>query len=191
MTAFLILLMSLFPSKETTIPVSKRGDFIAYIVQGEKKFPVKNNVIQLAPAPFQIIFEFPEPHGVEVSASFDKSTFEKVNSKIHYRALPGFVHIGMAEEWKNLDRSIIVADSAASYWWYDTDEKNRFDSIQIVEGKIICFRSVDFIHNRFEKNKINISQIVEPLYLVFVTSDYVDNKWHEYKRKGVCIKWHK
>lgn len=128
--------------------------------------------------PFDLLFESDSAFAVLVNASFQSGTFMGALSGIPTKDLPGFLETGMAEKLFNEDRDVIIADSAPSYWYFDSKQDHRFNKVKRKRGRLICTRTIESFYFR----ETAISGALkgarhQPLYLVVAVQP--NNRWPE------------
>ncbi|WP_430612757.1 hypothetical protein [Flavobacterium sp. JP2137] len=191
--AFLIL-FGLFISSLTVNAAPKIGEnkFKFKIFQNGREVAVKNHVVELQPTTFQLQFIFDDPMGVLVHASFKDSTYKDAAAGVPVSEISG-METGMAEELFNPSESVIVEDSAPSYWFFDNTEEHRFDDCVQKNDVWVCTRTIDNFNYVFKDKLVSVSKAKTPLYLVVISADYDEDtaKQVEYQREYVAIKWKK
>ena len=164
--------------------------FSVHFEQGTKVIEADDEVT-LKKEPFDIVFEFPEPMGVLVHASFNPETYNLALENKPLKKLPGFENTGMAEGLFNTDNEILLNATAPGYWFYDDDEAHRFNEAKEKSGKITCKRHV--IHfNEIDSNRVtNVEDVIAPLNLVFISVERgeSDKETLEIHRVPVRIEW--
>ncbi|MBW3519143.1 hypothetical protein [Flavobacterium sp. NKUCC04_CG] len=162
------------------------------IFQNGKEVVVKNHAIELEPTTFQLKFLFDNPMGILVHASFKDQTYKDIVAGKPLSQIPT-METGMAEELYNPSESIIIEESAPSYWFFDNTEEHRFDDCILKEDIWECTRTVDNFNYVFKDKLVNVSKAKVPLYLILVSSDFDEqtDKQTEYQREYIVIKWKK
>jgi hypothetical protein len=164
--------------------------FTIRILQDGMEVPIKKNEVTLDKKPFVIEFSLVSPMGILVNASFDEQSFNISKNKKN-GMIPGFHETGMAEDVFNKQKEIMISDQAPNYWYYETDEFNRFDKIEKKDGKIICTRTVEQLNRVAQSLTIPLEKVSAELYLVFLVtqrgkSEEADK---ELQRERLLIKW--
>lgn len=167
----------------------KEKDFHVVIEQNGKLIESKNGVVSIDKSEFNILFEFNNPMGLLINGSFKKKTYKLASKGKHKSKLPGFQATGMAEGLSNPDKVIFISDDAPNYWFYDDDEKNRFNSTEKVDGKLLCRRIIKKFYDVKTKTTIKVENVNKPLYLVFISYKYKDKEKMEIKREWIKINW--
>ncbi len=169
----------------------KDKDFHVIIEQNGEFIEPNNGVVTLDKSTFNIVFEFNEPMGLLINGSFKKNTYMLATKGKHKSKLPGFHHTGMAEGLLNPDKEIFISNDSPNYWFFDDNEKNRFNYIEKVDGKIICTRVIENFYDVHTKTNIKVENVNEPLYLVFISYMRGENITDviEIKRECIKIKW--
>jgi len=183
--ALLIIFFSLSSMNE------KEKGFHVVIEQNGKLIEPKNGVVSIDKSEFNIIFEFNNPMGLLINGSFKKKTYKLASKGKHKSNLPGFQSTGMAEGLLNPGKEIFISDDAPNYWFYDDDKKNRFNSIEKVDGKLFCRRIIKNLYDVDTKATTIVENVEQPLYLVFISYKYVDKEEVEIKREWIKINWKK
>ncbi|MCU0428988.1 MAG: hypothetical protein MUF42_03370 [Cytophagaceae bacterium] len=169
----------------------KQKDFHVLIEQGGVIITPNNGEINLKKGEFNIVFELSEPMGVLVNGSFQETTYERAVKGKPKSDLPGFENTGMAEGLLNPDKEIFISNDAPNYWFYDDKENNRFNSVEVVNEKLICKRIIQNFYEVETKKNIKVENVSKPLYLVFISyrqgKSIVDEI--ETKREWVKINW--
>ena len=172
------------------VNVAQHEIFSLHFEQGTKVIEADDEVT-LKKEPFDIVFEFPEPMGVLVHASFNPETYDEAIGGKLLKKLPGFENTGMAEEVFNKDNEILLNATAPGYWYYDNDEAHRFNEAKEKSGKITCKRHVVQL-NEIDSNRVtNVEDVVAPLNLVFISYERgeSDKETLEIHRVPVKINW--
>lgn len=184
-TTFLISLMS-----APRINEAQHEIFSVHFEQGTKVIEADDDVT-LKKEPFDIVFEFPEPMGVLMHASFNPETYNLALENKPLKKLPGFENTGMAEGLFNPDNEILLNATAPGYWFYDNDEAHRFNEAKEKSGKITCKRHV-VQFNEIDSNRItNVEDVIAPLNLVFISVERGESEKEvlEIHRVPVQINW--
>lgn len=184
----LVLGASSYPGKQKS---DSDKVFKITIEQNGKQQKIEDNHILLQPGSFEIVIEMSEPMGILVNASFDDKTFKLASKNKHLDKLPGFEETGMAEGLLNTDKEILLSEKAPSYWFYDTEEENRFNSISKLENGIVCKRTIENLFDTETSTGIKITDVSKPIYLVFISykkgSEITDQI--EVQRQSIAIEW--
>ncbi len=162
------------------------------IFQNGKEVVVKNHTVELEPTTFQLKFLFDDPMGILVHASFKDKTYKDIVTGKPLSQIAA-METGMAEELYNPSESIIIEESAPSYWFFDNTEEHRFDDC-VLKGDIWeCTRTIDNFNYVFKDKLVPVSKAKNPLYLVLVSTDFDEqtDKQTEYQRGYVVINWKK
>ncbi|MBN4052002.1 hypothetical protein JYT53_00715 [Cytophagaceae bacterium AH-315-L13] len=187
-TKFLVAVLAILILTSGT---SIEKDFHVKIEQDGQIIEPINNKIILKRKEFSIVFEFSEPMGLLINGSFVKKTYKLASKNKPKTRLPGFQNTGMAEGLLNPDKEIFVSNDSPNYWFYDDNEKNRFNEIITIGDKIICKRIIQNLYDIGTKTNIKVEDVDKPLYLVFISykrGDKVTDQI-EIKREFVKIKW--
>ncbi|MFA9213564.1 MAG: hypothetical protein ACEQSR_06920 [Candidatus Methylacidiphilales bacterium] len=165
--------------------------FSFYIEQNSLKQAVNNDGLLLNKGAFDIVVKFSEPMGILVNASFNKKTYTESLKGTHIDKLEGFKNTGIAEGLLNADKEIFVSDKSPNYWYYDSDEDNRFNGIEKTIDGIVCKRSIENLFLLDKKNTIKISKVKKPLYLVLISYKRGENFMDriEIQRHCLAINW--
>lgn len=189
--ACLFLLSSNTPLKNTVN--EKRIPFKIYIEQDGIRQTIKNNEITLNKMSFNIVFVLAKPSAVLVSASFDKSTYEKALKNEPLSKLPGYEGTGMAEGLFNSDNELFIDDNAPSYWHYENDKEHRFNKVVKTKDSLVCTREIRQFYVLEGKDNIvvPVKDVNKPLYLVFMdyTTDQKTFERTELQREMIKINW--
>lgn len=171
----------------------KEKDFHVFIEQNGKLIEPINGVVNLDKSEFNLVFEFNEPMGLLINGSFKKKTYKLATKGKTKSLLPGFQNTGMAEGLLNPDKEIFLSNDSPNYWFYEDSEKNRFNSIEKVDEKLICKRTIKNLYEVDKKTNTEIENVNKPLYLVFISyklgEKFTDEI--ELKREWIKIKWNK
>ena len=139
------------------------------IVQNGRTIPVKGNSVLLNKETFQLVFTLKHEEGILVHASFNPYTFNKLSSGVLVDDIEA-LGMGMAAGLYNPSESLVVEDSAPSYWFYDSEEEHRFDSyMELIDG-VECIRTVSNLENIEDESLMSVKEVNRPLYLVIVSS---------------------
>lgn len=139
------------------------------ILQDGKIVSVKGNSVLLDKETFQLVFTLKHEEGVLVHASFNPYTFDELSRGELVDDIET-LGMGMAAGLYNPSESLVVEDSAPSYWFYDSEEEHRFDSFQNVVGGMECIRTISNFENIEDESLMSIEKVNRPLYLVIVSS---------------------
>ncbi len=171
----------------------KEKDFHVRIEQNGKVFESINGLVTLDKKEFNIVFEFSEPMGLLINGSFYEKTYKLASKGIIKSELPGFKNTGMAEGLLNPDKEILISDDSPNYWFYDDNEKNRFNSIEEAGGNILCRRIIQNLYDVETKTTIKVEDVSKPLYLVFISYKRGEKITDEIelKREWIKIIWNK
>ena len=171
------------PNTEKTFKVT--------IEQNGTQQEIKNNSVVLNRRTFDIVIEFSEPMALLVNASFNKKTFNQASKNIHLDKLPGFQETGMAEGYFNTEKQLFLAYKAPNYWYYDSDDDNRFNIVDKTDHGIICKRTIENLYDIDTKTSIKTKEIDKPLYLVFISYKRGENITDriEVQRQYFKVKW--
>ncbi len=191
----LVLVVLVFGAFHFSKDLNRDNDnrFSVTIEQNGEKKNIENNTVVLGQGTFDIVFEFSEPMGLLVNASFSKKTFELASKNEHLDKLPGFEETGMAEGILNSEKEVFVSYNAPNYWYYDTDEQNRFNSVYRTVNGIVCKRTIESFYDTDSKTRIKVTDAEKPLYLVIVSykrGEKITDKI-EVQRQYLRIKWKK
>jgi hypothetical protein len=169
----------------------KEKDFHVTIEQRGQIIRPINGEVSLDKSEFTIVCEFTQPMGLLINASFNKKTYELANKGKSKSELPGFENTGMAAELLNPNKEICLSEDAPNYWYYENNEENRFDTIDKVQGKIICKRIIQNLHDVENNRNIKVENVTAPLYLVFISKKPGKDVMNdiEIKRESVEIRW--
>ncbi|SFJ87390.1 hypothetical protein [Myroides guanonis] len=139
------------------------------IVQDGKIISVKDNSVLLDKETFQLVFTLKHEEGVLVHASFNPYTFNEVSNGVLVDDIET-LGMGMAAGLYNPSESLVVEDSAPSYWFYDSEDEHRFDSYMELRDSMECIRTVSNLENIEDESLMSIQKVNRPLYLVIVSS---------------------
>lgn len=139
------------------------------IVQNGRIVSLKGNSVLLDKETFQLVFTLKHEEGILVHASFNPYTFNEVSNGVLVDDIET-LGMGMAAGLYNPSESLVVEDSAPSYWFYDSEEEHRFDSFQNVVRGIECIRTISNLENIEDESLMSIVKVNRPLYLVIVSS---------------------
>lgn len=177
------------------IPQTKFQDneqvFSFYVTQNGVRQAINDNAVTLNKGAFDIVIKLSKPMGILVNASFDNKTYSEAVKGTPLDKLEGFKNTGMAEGLLNADKEILVADKSPNYWFYDTDEDNRFNGIEKTNDGIICKRTIENLFLKDKQKTIKIGKVKKPLYLVLVSSKPGENFTDriEVQRHYLAINW--
>ena len=162
-------------------------DFDVYIEQKGKIIKSENEEVTLKKSAFDIVIEFTEPAGVLINASFNSQSYSFAHKGIPKNEISGFKNTGMAEHLSNPDNEILISFDAPSYWFFENEEKHRFNSVQYKKGKYICKRTIENFYDVDSGKNTIVEEVEDPLYLVFIMSEYNQDftKENELKRKMI------
>ena len=166
-------------------------NFSVTITQNGQEQVNSNNIVTINKDTFDIVFKFSEPMGILVNASFDKKTFKLASKNKHLDLLHGFQSTGMSEGLFNTDREIFISENAPNYWYYETDEENRFNRSEKNNNEIICKRTIENIFEPDLGTKIKVTEVNSPLFLVFISykrGEKITDRI-EVQRQCIMIKW--
>lgn len=163
----------------------KENDFHVIIEQDGKIIESNNGVVTLDKRPFTFVFEFNEPMGLLVNGSFEETTYKLATRGGKRSKLPGFQNTGMAEGLLNPEKEILISNESPSYWFYDDSENHRFNSIETVDGKLLCRRIIENLYNVDAQTNIKVENVSKPLYVTFIS--YKESQ--EIKREWIKIEW--
>lgn len=184
----IVLGASGFPAKLTS---DTDKTYTITIEQNSEQKIIINNTVELKPGPFDIVLELSEPMGLIINASFSKKTFKLALKNKHLDKLPGFQETGMSEGFFNEDKEIFISDNAPNYWYYDTENENRFNSFEKVGKSIICKRTIENLYEPRTSTSIKTIDNTKPIYLVFMSykrGNKVTDRI-EVQREYLKIKW--
>lgn len=165
--------------------------FHVLIEQDGKILKIKNGKVKLDKSEFNIVIELHEPMGLLINASFNKKTYKSASKGKPKSELLGFQNTGMAEGILNTNKEIFISNKSPSYWYYSDEKNNRFNSVEVIDGKYKCRRTISNLYNIDDRLNINIKDVEKPLYLVFILykrGKRITNEI-EIKREYIKIKW--
>lgn len=190
----LIIVLSVLATSFSMMAVPKIGQnkFRFKIYQNGREVVVKNHAVELERTTFQIKFLFDDPMGVLVHASFKDQVYKEIAGGTPFFEIKG-METGMAEELYNPSESVIVEDSAPSYWFFDNTEEHRFDDCVQKNDIWVCTRTIDNFNYVYKDKLVSVSKAKTPLYLVLVSTGFDEetDKQSEYQRDYVKISWKK
>lgn len=171
--------------------IQKDKEFDVSIYQNGELIEIKDNTVFLKDSTFDIVFNFSEPMGVLVNASFDKTTFKQAKKNKPLDNLKGFTEYGMADGLLNADKDIILHDEAPNYLYYDSDVDNRFNKSERKEDGLLCVRTIERFYEAKSDSSINIQNLKKDVYLVFISyaPGQKITERTEIHRKFIQIKW--
>ncbi len=133
----------------------KDYNFHVGIEQDGKLIEIKDGVVCLDKTEFSIIFEFNNPMGVLIHSSFKNKNYELASKTANKSELSGFeFYYGMAEYNFNPKKVLNIADDRLSYWYYEDDEENRFNSVEKVQNKLFCKRIIKYLYRYSHKSRV-------------------------------------
>jgi len=166
-------------------------DFHVWVEQDGKKINAANNELTIKKKEFTLFFDFSEPMGILINASFNDQTYKSATEGNDIYELQGFKETGMAENLNNPNKEILLAKNAPSYWFYDDMQTHRFDNVEKKNGKYICRRLIKNLYDIDNKKNIKAENVESPLYLVFISYKYEEDSYEriELKREMIKINW--
>ena len=167
---------------------NKVMDFSISISQKGRMIEMKNNIVVLDDTTFNIILKFSEPMAVLVNASYNNETFTDAINNEPLSKLAGFKETGMAEVLFNPENRLLMKDRAPSYWHYESDSVNRFNTFSKDTNGITCTRTIDNILEIPARTSIKIQNIEKDIYLVFITYRRGKNVMDRIEEQRQCIK---
>ncbi|MCA9562024.1 MAG: hypothetical protein KC561_00980 [Myxococcales bacterium] len=168
-----------------TLGYSQSATFSVRVAQNGQLLPTADGEVHLEPGPFVLQFRFNGASDLLVNASETSETFNAAREGLPFSALPGFLQTGMAEEWFNSTRELILSTDAPHAWFFENDSMHRFDSCVYEGSTLVCNRSVaGFLDGR----ELSSGEIPS-LYLVFVlyTYDQATYEVLEYQRESLHL----
>lgn len=164
------------------------NEFTVDIFQNDKKIEVDNYTATIKAKDFDIVFTFNKPTDLLISATFDSTTFHKAINGVKITELDGYEHTGMAEGVNNSELNMFLNNSAPSAWYYDDEEKNRFNITEKINGQIKCTRTVKSLFDVNTRQDINLEDVDKPIYMVFISYKYDrDTGRNEFHREVLII----
>lgn len=148
---------------------NKPEGFRFKIVQDGKEMLVKDHSVVLKKETFQLVFNLKSEEGMLVHASFNPYTFNEVSNGVLVDDIET-LGMGMAAGLYNPSESLVVEDSASSYWFYDSVDEHRFDSYIELKDGVECVRTISNLENIEDESLLSIQKVNRPLYLVIVSS---------------------
>jgi len=168
---------------------AQNKNFHVKIVQDGKEIKKICGSYRLKKKTFDLVFVFDNPMGLLINASFNKTTYKQAKKGEAKNKLQGFQETGMAEGLQNTEKTVFISESAPNYWFYDNEDKNRFNIIEKKKGKIICTRTIENLWNINKKEQIDLNDNKKKLYFVFISYVYENGEEREIKRESIKIKW--
>lgn len=163
--------------------------FKVAVEQNGTVVPIEDGVIRLKKAPFNFTFTLTRPTPIQVAASLDPGRFDlaRQGAPMHEFMKSG---TGAAEGLFNEHKLLFVGKNHTNYWYYDSDEDNRFDLVKHTEGSISCRRTIESLFLTDEgKRVVPIADFdARRLYLVFVNID-PSNGYVEIQRECIIIEF--
>jgi hypothetical protein len=175
---------------------SKSEENPAYKVffhQEGKKIEVVDHEVSLKKKPFEIEIEMSKKMGIFVHSSFKSKTYKMAIKNEHIGKLEVFNEKGMIEEKHNPDKTLLINDDAPSYWFYSSEENNRFDKTVKDEysHQVNCFRTVKTMVKPNSNEIIEVEEAFEPVYMVFMVTEVGNNSIDkiEVQREAIKVNW--
>lgn len=140
--------------------------FKVTVNQSNIRKAIDQNKVNLKREPFDLIFHFPNPMGLVISATFDSVTYHQALAGKHLDSLKGFGKYGMAEGYFNPDKEVLLDNKDPSYWYYENDAKHRFnkDGISKVDTGLVCVRSIANFNLVDSSKIISVKEVQNSLY---------------------------
>lgn len=162
-------------------------------LQNGNEIEIKDHVIELEKAPFQLVLSFPKPMGVLVNFSKESDNYRGFATGQSLDDIFGNAgrFMGIAEELFNPDKAVILDDSKGHKLFYDTANNNRFDEVKVGLNEIICIRSIEKYTTCGEMKDDIYHPIDEltnsSLYIIFSYSEW-DENWERVELERNYIK---
>lgn len=175
-TAFVLILIRI-----PCAMAQANGTFFSVAVEQDgKAFPIKDHEVTLKKKPFTLIFTFPriDDINVMVNVSEKPGSYDAAKSGKPIKEIKGFEEFfGMAEDYFNRSRTLMLSETAYHYWYYDKDSDHRFNEVYPSDGKWICRRIaanlMDRDTNRSYKDMQDFPD--DALFFVFVKGKYTED----------------
>lgn len=169
-------------------PIEMEKKFGVSISQNGETIDIKNNTVTLNDTTFDIVINFSEPMGILVSASFDKSTYEKAKKNKPLNKLDGFTELGMADGLSNPDKEVLISDKAPNYWYFDSASESRFNKTEVHDNGISCTRTIEKVYDVSTGSTISVQDVKKDLFLVFISYKQGENLTDRIEIQRQCIK---
>lgn len=176
---FFIILVVFSCSTNQKKDVQKEiSNFNVTFFQNDEEVESSQGEVFLKKVPFTIRLELPENCGIFVNASKDSKTYFEALEGLNLDKLNGFKGEGFSEEFFNSKELLFLSNNSPNYWYYNSDEDNRFNSVKKENEKFICIRKVSNLsYSDLEEKEVKIRNYTEnKLFLVFIqfewNSDY-------------------
>ena len=186
-----ILCLALFSFKQNDETEARKSKI--YIRQHGALIDLQEKIL-LKKEPFELVFDFHEDaSAVLLNASFKPESYARAKKDAVAADLRGFGNTAMAECLNNQELEMLISDDSPSYWYYDSEEDNRFDKVERSNNRLVCTRTINRFFDVRSERKISITGNNKPLYLVLIPG------YHSLMRKedpvldriAVCIEWEK
>ena len=145
------------------------------VEQKKKNVDIVDHQVTVKKKFFDLVFEFNQPGGVAVVASFDSTIFKQAAMGLPAKQIAGFEGIGngggMAEPLFNPNQEILVNNNAFNYWYYEHRTDNRFNKTNRKNNLITCYRSVGKLTFVDSQQAFDFIYADKPVYLVFAAPD--------------------
>lgn len=174
---FFLLLAALLlcPCCGTRQVVDESAGFIdVYIEQEGRIINFIDNTVRLKKSQFRMVFNFRQPDGFLLNASFNPDSFNVAAGGGGLELIPGFLNTGIAEEPFNPDYTMFISSDSPNYWYYYDDGDNRFDSVIKEDNVLKCKRTVSSVidlENKGEKKDIGHIRN-DTIYIVIVRIEW-------------------
>jgi len=142
-----ISILFLFPmcqSQSSTMKIDKSIHQVGIsIVQNGKIIHPKDGVVALEKATFDFILDFPDTMAVLVNASFNDDLYQlsSKGKQLATRIEFSKSHL-MAVGLHNSERTIFISDEGSSPWFYEDDEINNFNKVELINNHYRCTRTM-------------------------------------------------
>lgn len=171
---------------------NKSRSLEVYVTQGGRVITTRNHEVKLRKKTFELNFPFKKSTSFLVNCSFNDSTYRSAAAGEPIESLIGFVQSGLAEGRFNTERDVMVADKAPSYWFHDSENETRFDTIVQLDKKLkVAVRTIEQVFDVDQRSHLPLSSMKRPLYFVFIEYVYDRRlgKRVELKRNWLKVNW--
>lgn len=182
-------LLSLFTLSNS----EKNPAYKVFFHQEGEKIEIADHQVFLKKKPFVIEIEMSKKMGIFLHASFKAKTYKMAIKNEHIGKLQVFNEKGMIEEKHNPNKTLLINDDAPSYWFYSSEDNNRFDRTVKDEysHQVNCFRTVKTMIDQNSNEIIEVEEAFEPVYMVFMATEVGNNSINkiEVQREFIEINW--
>lgn len=145
------------------------------VEQFGKNVDVVDGVCELKSDIFTLHFNVENMEAFLVGATFDEDVYRSAKGETDLE-VPWFESTGMAEEFFNTEKQILISNDAPSYWYFDSINDHRFDRSPVGDlGNWTASRTTEKFFDLARDASVSVRGYHGFLYLCFYTKQNVEN----------------